>query len=149
LKARTLNKSKDRLTKARRSWNMSRIAGKNTKPELIVRSLLHRMGYRFRLHDRNLPGRPDIVLPKYKTVIFVHGCFWHRHKGCKNCTTPTNRREWWLAKLNGNAERDKRHRRALKKLGWKAIVVWECKAEKSGDVSRLADQLSGMLKGSP
>jgi len=110
---------------------MSRISGKNTKPEIIVRSLLHRMGYRFRLHDRKLPGCPDIVLKKYKTVIFVHGCFWHRHKGCKDCTTPTHRREWWLAKLNGNAKRDKRHRRALKKLGWKAIVIWECKTEKT------------------
>ena len=77
---------KDRLTRERRSWNMSRIRGKNTSPELIVRRLLHRMGYRFRLHVKNLPGKPDIVLPKYKTVIFVHGCFWHRHKGCKNCT---------------------------------------------------------------
>src|SRR5437588_4872801 len=86
----------DRLTKERRSWNMSRIRGKNTNPEKIVRSLLHRMGYRFRLHGRRLPGRPDIVLPKYRTVIFVHGCFWHRHKGCKNCTTPTRRREWWV-----------------------------------------------------
>jgi DNA mismatch endonuclease (patch repair protein) len=110
---------------------MSRIGGKNTKPEVIVRSLLHKMGYRFRLHDRRLPGCPDIVLKKYKTVIFVHGCFWHRHKGCKDCTTPTHRREWWLAKLNGNAKRDKRHRRALKKLGWKTIVIWECRAEKS------------------
>ena len=109
---------------------MGRIRSRNTKPELIVRSLLHRMGYRFRLHDRKLPGCPDIVLPKYKTVIFVHGCFWHRHKGCKRGTIPTHRREWWLTKLNGNAERDKRHRRALKKLGWKAIVVWECQTQK-------------------
>jgi DNA mismatch endonuclease, patch repair protein len=117
---------RDRLTKERRSWNMSRIRGKNTSPELIVRRLLHRMGYRFRLHVKNLPGKPDIVLPKYKTVIFVHGCFWHRHKGCRNCTTPTNRREFWLEKLNGNAARDKLHQRALRKLGWRAIVIWEC-----------------------
>jgi len=82
---------------------MSRIGGKNTKPEMIVRSLLHRMGYRFRLHDGKLPGCPDIVLKKYKTVIFVHGCFWHRHKGCKRGTIPTHRREWWLAKLNGTS----------------------------------------------
>jgi DNA mismatch endonuclease (patch repair protein) len=90
---------KDRLSKEKRSWNMSRIKGKNTKPEIALRSILHRMGYRFRLHAKNLPGRPDIVLPKYKTVIFVHGCFWHRHRGCKNCTTPTNRRHFWIAKL--------------------------------------------------
>ena len=126
-----MKKGLDRLTKERRSWNMSRIRGKDTTPEKIVRSLLHRMGYRFRLHVRipvmnspqrrgdaesgraKLPlrpelaaqqrrptfARPDIVLPKHKTAIFIHGCFWHRHKGCKNCTTPTNRREWWLAKL--------------------------------------------------
>jgi DNA mismatch endonuclease (patch repair protein) len=125
---------------------MSRIPGKNTKPEIIVRSLLHRLGYRFRLHDRKLPGCPDIVLPKYKTVIFVHGCFWHRHKGCKNCTTPTNRREWWLTKLNGNAERDKRHRRALRKLGWNAIVVWECRAERINKVTQFARQFSRLCK---
>jgi DNA mismatch endonuclease, patch repair protein len=82
---------------------MSRIKAKNTKPELLVRSLLHRMGFRFRLHDKKLPGRPDIVLPKYKTAIFVHGCFWHRHRGCKNCTTPTNRCDFWITKLEGNA----------------------------------------------
>jgi DNA mismatch endonuclease Vsr len=87
--------SKDRLTKEQRSWNMSRIRGKNTKPEMIVRSVLHRMGYRFRLHVKNLPGRPDIVLAKYKTVIFVHGCFWLRHKGCKNCTTPRKSKRSW------------------------------------------------------
>ena len=109
---------RDRLTKARRSWNMSRIRGKDTNPEKVVRSLLHRMGFRFRLHGKKLPGRPDIVLLKLKTVIFVHGCFWHRHRGCKNCTTPTNRREWWLAKLNGNAARDKLHQRNLRKAGW-------------------------------
>jgi len=151
-------KGQDRLSTERRSWNMSRIRGKNTSPELIVRRLLHRMGYRFRLHVRipvpHNPNsklqtqnsklrtqnpklktrnsdvafyvRPDIVLPKYKTVIFVHGCFWHRHKGCKNCTTPTNRREFWLEKLNGNAARDKIHQRALRKIGWRSITVWEC-----------------------
>lgn len=127
------------LSKARRSWNMSRIRGKNTTPEMAVRSMLHKMGYRFRLHVKipvpeniKFPSRrrfiiPDIVLPKYKTAIFVHGCFWHRHKGCKRCTIPTNRRQWWLKKLNGNADRDKLHQKTLRKLGWKTIVVWECK----------------------
>ncbi|MCX6925904.1 MAG: very short patch repair endonuclease, partial [Verrucomicrobia bacterium] len=80
---------------------MSRIRGKDTKPEMVVRSLLHRMGYRFRLHGKGLPGRPDIVLARHRVVVFVHGCFWHRHRGCKNCTTPTHRREWWLRKLEG------------------------------------------------
>jgi len=107
---------------------MSRIRGKNTTPEMRVRSLLNRLGFRFRIHGKNLPGQPDVVLAKHKTVIFVHGCFWHRHKGCKNCTIPANRREWWLAKLNSNVTRDKRHQAALKKLGWRVIVIWECKA---------------------
>ena len=195
--------SRDRLTRERRSWNMSRIRGKHTAPELIVRSLLHRLGYRFRLHQKieipggarlrralikgtarhftsaeaqrksrpvgmravPLPGnrksqianrksadaraaasippsqlstknhqlrtpnsalrtltvRPDIILPKYKTAIFVHGCFWHRHRGCKRCTTPTHRREWWVNKLEGNAARDNLHQRALRKLGGRVI----------------------------
>lgn len=125
------SRSRDRLSEERRSWNMSRIRGKDTTPEKAVRSLLHRLGYRFRLHVRNLPGCPDIVLPKYKTVIFVHGCFWHRHRGCKNCTTPTNRREFWVNKLEGNAARDKKHQRALRKLGWKVLIVWECETENS------------------
>ena len=197
--------SKDRLSAERRSWNMSRIRGKDTSPELAVRSLLHRMGYRFRLHAKiPIPGRdavlrrprprnsgrnkgrdaraaasvppraqikgrdaraaasvprraqikgrdavlrrprprisgrnqagtrletttrplivqPDIILPKYRVAIFVHGCFWHRHRGCKNCTTPTHRREWWVKKLEGNAARDKKHQRALRKLGWRVL----------------------------
>jgi DNA mismatch endonuclease, patch repair protein len=116
---------------------MGRIRGKNTSPELVVRRVLHRMGYRFRLHVKNLPGKPDIVLPKYKTVIFVHGCFWHQHKGCKNCTTPTNRQEFWINKLNGNTARDKIHRQALRKLGWQAITVWECEAENRERLQRL------------
>jgi DNA mismatch endonuclease (patch repair protein) len=137
---------RDRLTKERRSWNMSRIRGKHTAPEKVVRSLLHRMGFRFRLHGKKLPGRPDIVLTKYKTVIFVHGCFWHRHKGCRNCTTPTNRREWWLTKLNGNAARDILHAKALRKLGWKVIVVWECQTVKAISAEKLSQRLATFLK---
>src|SRR5437773_5747462 len=128
--------------KATRSYNMSRIRSKNTKPELMVRSFLHKNGFRFRLHDKNLPGKPDIVLKKYKTVIFVHGCFWHRHRGCKNCTTPTNRREWWLTKLNGNAARDKVRQRALCKLGWRIIIVWECQTEKPKALELLSGRLA-------
>src|SRR2546426_11174564 len=137
---------RDRLTRERRSWNMSRIRGKHTAPEKVVRSLLHRMGFRFRLHGKKLPGRPDIVLPKYRTVVFVHGCFWHRHRGCRNCTTPTNRRVWWLEKLNGNAARDRLHSRALRKLGWRVVVVWECQTERSGFRDRLARRFDRWLK---
>jgi DNA mismatch endonuclease (patch repair protein) len=120
----------DSLTKERRSWNMSRIRGKDTKPEKIVRSILHRLGYRFRLHKANLPGRPDVVLAKHQTIVFVHGCFWHRHKGCKDATMPKTRREWWQAKLEGNAARDRRNQSALRRAGWRALTVWECETEK-------------------
>lgn len=137
---------KDRLTKERRSWNMSRIRGMHTTPEKTVRSALQRMGFRFRLHGKKLPGRPDVVLTKYKTVLFVHGCFWHRHKGCRNCTTPTNRREWWLDKLNGNAARDIVHAKALRKLGWRVIVIWECQTEKPAFAERLSRKLEASFK---
>ena len=121
----------DTISEERRSWNMSRIRSKNTKPELVVRSLLHGMGFRFRLHVKDLPGKPDIVLPKYKTVIFVHGCFWHRHQGCKEATTPKTRTDWWLEKLNRNVARDQEAIAALSSQGIKVIVVWECEAKKS------------------
>ena len=120
---------------------MSRIRGKDTTPEMVVRSMLHRMGYRFRLHARDLPGRPDIVLPKYRTVVFIHGCFWHRHKGCRNSTTPTNNRRFWVEKLEGNAARDKVRAQALRKLGWRVMVVWECETEKPGFAEWLANRL--------
>ncbi|NQU38916.1 MAG: DNA mismatch endonuclease Vsr [Lentisphaerae bacterium] len=116
----------DSLSKERRSWNMSRIHGENTKPEILVRSLLHRMGYRFRLHRRDLPGKPDIVLPRYKAVVFVHGCFWHRHKGCKYAYMPKSRVNFWQKKFDENVERDARVKRELRKLGWRTITVWEC-----------------------
>ncbi len=94
---------------------------------MIVRSWLHKQGYRFRLHDKTLPGKPDIVLKKYKTVIFVHGCFWHGHKNCKYYVVPKTRTKWWLDKINGNITRDKKAHKELKKLGWKVIVTWSCK----------------------
>lgn len=107
----------DNLAKERRSWNMSRIKGANTGSERKVRSILHCMGYRFRLHRKDLPGKPDITLPKYKTVVFVHGCFWHRHKGCKDATLPKTRRTFWRNKLEGNAAtRDRAKERALRIL---------------------------------
>ena len=116
----------DSLSKAKRSWNMSRVRSKDTKPELSVRSLLHRAGFRFRLHKTRLPGKPDIVLAKHKTVIFVHGCFWHRHPGCSDATTPKTRTAFWKKKFEQNIERDQRTAATLKNLDWNVIVVWEC-----------------------
>ena len=123
----------DIISEERRSWNMSRIRSKNTKPEMIVRSMLHRMGFRFRLHDRNLPGNPDIILPKHKTVIFVHGCFWHRHQRCKYTYTPKTRKEFWKKKFSDNTSRDRRNCAELRKLGWKVIVVWECEGKRNAE----------------
>lgn len=120
----------DILSKKKRSWVMSRIRGENTAPERQVRSLLHGLGYRFRLHRKDLPGRPDIVLPRYRTVIFVHGCFWHRHRGCKYAYKPKSRVAFWQGKFQENLERDRRKTKALKSLGWRVIVVWECGLEK-------------------
>ena len=122
---------------------MARIRSKNTKPELIVRSLLHRMGYRFRLHRADLPGHPDIVMPKYRTVIFVHGCFWHQHKGCREGVIPKTKRRYWGPKLTRNVFRDKGHIHALRELGWRVVVVWECDAERKPDAVR--DRLRGIL----
>jgi DNA mismatch endonuclease (patch repair protein) len=113
-------------SKETRSYNMSRIKGKNTKPEMLVRKFLHAHGYRYRLHDKKLPGKPDIVLPKYKTVIFVHGCFWHGHKDCRYFVVPKTRTDWWLNKINSNITNDAKAARALKKEGWKIINLWEC-----------------------
>lgn len=105
---------------------MSRIRAKNTKPEMLVRSLLHKQGYRFRLHQHNLPGKPDICLPKYKTVIFVHGCFWHAHENCKRSNIPKSNTDYWIPKIMRNVERDLMHRKSLKNMEWKVIVIWEC-----------------------
>ena len=120
----------DRISKEHRSWNMSRIRSGDTKPERIVRSLLHGRGYRFRLHRKDLPGKPDIVLPKYKTVIFVHGCFWHRHKGCKYAYMPKTRQDFWKTKFNSNMKRDKNVQKQLTLIGWKILIIWECELSK-------------------
>ena len=116
----------DRISPEKRSWNMSRIKSKNTTPERIVRSYLHRNGFRFRLHVKELPGKPDIVLPKYKTVIEVRGCFWHRHKGCKYAYMPKTRIEFWQKKFNENICRDIVTDQMLSKAGFKVFVVWQC-----------------------
>lgn len=133
----------DRISKARRSWNMSRIRGKNTTPELVVRSLLHSMGYRFRLHVRKLPGRPDIVLPKYRTVLFVHGCYWHRHPGCKYAYTPKSRTRFWQRKFDSNVAHDKSVNGQLRKLVWRVVTVWECEIR---DIPKLRRRLKRLLR---
>ncbi len=109
-----------------RSYNMSRIRGKDTKPELIVRRFLFSKGFRYRLHAKDLPGRPDIVLPKWKTVIFVHGCFWHGHSGCKYFVVPQTRREWWLNKISGNKRRDSKNVTVMKSMGLRVLSIFEC-----------------------
>lgn len=133
----------DTITSERRSWNMSRIRGRDTSPELRLRSLLHRAGFRFRLHAKKLPGRPDIVLSRYRTAIFVHGCFWHRHSGCRNATTPSTRAEFWQEKFDTNVRRDARNRADLEAASWIVMTVWECelKADAEGVVRRLAGEL--------
>jgi DNA mismatch endonuclease (patch repair protein) len=120
----------DVFTPSKRSWIMSRVHGKDTKPEIVVRSVIHRMGYRFRLHADALPGRPDIVLPRHLKVVFVHGCFWHGHKGCARATVPGTRRAFWAKKLADNAARDTRNLREVRRAGWRALVVWECETRK-------------------
>ena len=120
----------DSLTKEQRSWVMSRVRSKDTTPERIIRSFLYQQGFRFRLHEKSLPGSPDIVLPKYKTVIEIRGCFWHRHPGCRSVTTPSSNTDYWQAKFKRNVERDKKHADELKALGWRLIVVWECEISK-------------------
>lgn len=135
----------DTLSKEHRSWNMSRIRSKHTKPELFVRSTLHSMGYRFRLHPGNIFGSPDIVLPRHKLVIFVHGCFWHRHKGCRFAYNPKSRIQFWQTKFRNNVERDKKVRRALKREGWKVLIVWECKVHRGSFSARLRNDISRLL----
>ena len=119
----------DRLTPEQRRKTMQAVKGKNTSPEVLVRQYLHRQGYRFRLHRKDLPGKPDIVLPKYKTVIFINGCFWHRHQGCKHATMPASNIDYWEKKFKRTQERDKSQYRQLEELGWKVYIVWECEVK--------------------
>ncbi|MBL0175314.1 MAG: DNA mismatch endonuclease Vsr [Ignavibacteria bacterium] len=130
----------DVFTAEKRSDVMSRIRNKDTAPELAVRSLLHRLGYRFRLHSASLAGHPDIVLPRHRTVIFVHGCYWHRHRGCRYAYTPKSRVEFWEAKFEANRQRDKVVTRELRRLGWRVLVVWECQLTNSAELSNRLDE---------
>jgi DNA mismatch endonuclease (patch repair protein) len=129
-------------SKETRSYNMSRIKGKNTKPEMLVRKFLFSKGFRYRLHDKKLPGKPDIILPKYKTVIFVHGCFWHGHEGCKYFVVPKTRTEWWLNKINGNVANDRKKQLALEEAGWRVLNIWECELK----TQNLTESLSKLLR---
>ena len=125
-----------------RSRNMSAIKSKNTKPEIKVRKVLHSMGYRFRLHSKNLPGSPDIVLPKFKTVIFVHGCFWHRHENCKYASIPKTRQEFWNKKFEENIKRDSEMQDKIKNLDWRSVVIWECETK---NIENLREKIIDVL----
>jgi DNA mismatch endonuclease (patch repair protein) len=127
----------DRISKERRSWNMSRIKSENTAPERSVRSALHRLGFRFRLHQKSLPGKPDIVLPRLKTVILVHGCFWHRHPSCVFAYVPKTRQAFWQRKFDENVARDQRVRGELRKSGQRVVVIWECQTTNSARLAAI------------
>jgi DNA mismatch endonuclease (patch repair protein) len=138
----------DNMTPAQRSRAMSKVRGRDTGIELFVRSALHRRGFRFRKNVPNLPGCPDIVLPKYRTVVFVHGCFWHHHEGCKASKLPETRREFWEQKIAGNVARDANHTQLLNKNGWRVLVVWECalKYRNSEDKESIMEELAKQIK---
>lgn len=133
----------DIVDSATRSRMMSGIKGKNTAPELLTRKYLHSQGFRFRLHVKILPGKPDIVLPKYRTVIFVHGCFWHQHPGCKAAVIPKTNTNFWSAKLEGNVKRDDRNISELITLGWQCLIVWECEVANSKKQKQLVRKIRG------
>jgi len=132
----------DRFSAEERSRIMSRVKGRDTQPELVVRRQLHRLGYRFRLHRKDLPGKPDIVLPKYRAVIFVHGCFWHGHPGCRRATRPASNTEFWDRKIDSNVARDAQAQAALAALGWRQLTIWQCQIR---DPEALAERLTQFL----
>ena len=136
----------DIVDSSTRSRMMSRIPGKDTRPELLVRRYLHRHGFRYRLHSKNLPGKPDLVLPKYGAVVLVHGCFWHRHAGCRLAYEPKSRQEFWAAKFARNVERDHEVRNMLADAEWRAIVIWECGLRIEGARTRLLQDLAEWIQ---
>lgn len=125
---------------------MRRVRSADTRPEMRVRSLLHRLGFRFRLHRKDLPGKPDIVLPKHRTVVFVHGCFWHRHEDCRRASLPATRQDYWIPKFARTVERDRQNQDRLRQLGWRVILVWECEIK---DAGKLAARLKREVPGEP
>jgi DNA mismatch endonuclease, patch repair protein len=129
-----------------RSYNMSRIRSKNTNPEMIVRKYLFSKGFRYHLHDKRLPGKPDLVLPKYKTVVFVHGCFWHGHEGCKYFVVPKTKTEWWLRKINRNRELDQEHLQKLVRSGWQVITIFECELKNGKQDKTLENTIRQIIK---
>jgi len=135
----------DTLSRERRSWNMSRIRSKDTQPERLVRSALRRLGCRFGTYPLKLPGKPDIVVPRRRLLIFVHGCFWHRHRACKFAYSPKSRVSFWQKKFSENVERDKTRAKELKKLGWRVSVIWECETK---DLTRLQRKIRSILRSS-
>lgn len=146
LSHRVYPRQMDSISPQKRSWVMAQVKGRDTRPEMAVRSLLHRMGYRFRLHRKDLPGKPDIVLPRFRTAIFVHGCFWHRHAGCKRASMPTSNVAYWQHKFERNVARDAAHKAALEKAGWRVLVVWECELK---DLATLQRRLQQFLETLP
>lgn len=130
----------DIFSKEKRSEIMAQIKGKNTKPEIFLRSIVHRMGYRYRLHRRDLPGNPDLTFPKHNKVIFMHGCFWHGHKGCSRSKRPSTNQEFWNEKLYKNLKRDKRNILKLKKMGWSPLIVWSCEIQDTDKLTRKLDR---------
>jgi DNA mismatch endonuclease (patch repair protein) len=137
----------DIWSKEKRSECMSKIRSKDTKPELVLRKALFARGFRYRVNDKHLPGKPDIVLPKYKTVIFLHGCFWHRHEGCKYAYTPKTNTEFWVNKITSNCERDKVNLQKLTTLGWNILTIWECEIRHTykHDITSLVDRIEEAL----
>ena len=132
----------DRISPSDRSANMSRVRGKDTGPEILVRKLLHRLGYRFRLHRKDLPGKPDIVLPRHRLAMFIHGCFWHRHEGCRRATSPQTRSEFWQAKFRATVARDAKQKTALEAAGWRVAIIWGCETR---DMRQLQERVSSEL----
>ena len=132
-------------SKETRSFNMSRIKGKDTKPEMLVRKYLHAQGLRYRLHSAGLPGKPDIVRPKYKTVVFVHGCFWHRHEGCRYFVVPKTRTEFWMNKIGRNVANDEKQQAALIAAGWRVLTIWECELKPTVRDENMANLLANII----